>query len=55
MESRLVILLVIVVVAVVVLAIAIAVPVALKAKRVEEMTSLEKARKWMKETPFIDG
>ena len=48
-------LLVIVVVAMVVLAIAIAVPVALKAKRAEEMTSLEKAKKWMKETPLIDG
>ena len=44
---------IVVVLALLVLCIAIAVPVALQKRQAD--TSLEKANKWMAETPLIDG
>ena len=54
MDRKLLIIITLVAVTVVVLTIAIAVPVALQ-KRQAEMSSLEKAKQWMSETPLIDG
>ncbi|XP_072013990.1 dipeptidase 1-like [Amphiura filiformis] len=54
MDIKIIVIVAVVAATLVILSIAIAVPIALKNNEAE-LSSMEKARQWMKETPLIDG